>query len=77
MNAFSLDQIGSMSPEQPCGVDLEYDVAFTALQQAATGVREQQFGDALIPAIAPTGGTSKHWPSSCLDAASICESSLC
>ena len=42
-----------MSPEQPCGVDLEYDVAFTALQQAATGVREQQFGDALIPAVAP------------------------
>ncbi|NMM02376.1 type VI secretion system protein TssA [Paraburkholderia sp. RP-4-7] len=53
MNAFSIDQIGSMSPEQPCGVDLEYDVAFTALQQAATGVREQQFGDALIPAVAP------------------------
>jgi type VI secretion system protein ImpA len=53
MNAFSIDRIDSMSPEQPCGVDLEYDVAFTALQQAATGVREQQFGDALIPAVAP------------------------
>jgi type VI secretion system protein ImpA len=53
MNAFSFDQIGSMSPEQPCGVDLEYDVAFTALQQAATGTREQQFGEAVIPAVPP------------------------
>jgi type VI secretion system protein ImpA len=53
MNAFSIDQIDSMSPDQPCGVDLEYDVAFTALQQAATGAREQQFGDTLIPAVAP------------------------
>lgn len=42
-----------MSPEQPCGIDLEYDVAFMALQQAATGAREQQFGDALIAAVAP------------------------
>jgi type VI secretion system protein ImpA len=42
-----------MNPEQPCGSDLEYDAAFTALQQAAMGSREQQFGEALIPAIAP------------------------
>jgi type VI secretion-associated protein, ImpA family len=52
-NTLSLDQIDSLNPEQPCGIDLEYDAAFTALQQAATGAREQQFGDTLIPAVAP------------------------
>ncbi|HZZ06523.1 type VI secretion system protein TssA [Paraburkholderia sp.] len=53
MNTLSLDQIDSLNLDQPCGVDLEYDAAFTALQQAATGAREQQFGDAFIPAVAP------------------------
>ncbi|MFM0501048.1 type VI secretion system protein TssA [Paraburkholderia caffeinilytica] len=53
MNIVLTDQIWPISPEQPCGADLEYDTAFTALQQAATGRREQQFGDNLIPAVAP------------------------
>lgn len=39
----------------PCGEDLEYDADFMALQQAATGKREQQFGDTIIPAEPPTG----------------------
>jgi type VI secretion system protein ImpA len=37
----------------PCGLDLEYDADFHALAQASAGSPEQQFGDTLIPAIAP------------------------
>ncbi|MDH6592244.1 type VI secretion system protein ImpA [Variovorax sp. TBS-050B] len=37
----------------PCGEDLEYDPEFLALQQAATGKREQQFGATIIPAEPP------------------------
>lgn len=37
----------------PCGDDLEYDPDFMALQQAATGKREQQFGSTIIPAEPP------------------------
>lgn len=36
-----------------CGEDLEYDPDFMALQQAATGKREQQFGATIIPAEPP------------------------
>lgn len=49
-------QIGPICADQPCGVDLEYDAEFMALQQAASGRSEQQFGDAMIPAVAP------DWP---------------
>ncbi|MDR6539616.1 type VI secretion system protein TssA [Variovorax soli] len=37
----------------PCGDDLEYDPAFTALEAAAQGKPEQQFGDTVIPAVDP------------------------
>jgi type VI secretion system protein ImpA len=37
----------------PCGEDLEYDVEFLALAQAAQGKPEQQFGDTVIPAEEP------------------------
>ncbi|MEI2415194.1 type VI secretion system protein TssA [Orrella sp. JC864] len=37
----------------PCGQDLEYDAEFLALQQAALGKSEQQFGDTIIPAEPP------------------------
>lgn len=37
----------------PCGEDLEYDPDFMALQQAAVGKAEQQFGSTIIPAEAP------------------------
>ena len=37
----------------PCGDDLEYDPAFTALEAAAQGRPEQQFGDTVIPAVEP------------------------
>lgn len=56
INPFQTDQIRPIGFEQPCGADLEYDAEFIALQQAATGSREQQFGNTLIPAVAP------DWP---------------
>lgn len=37
----------------PCGPDLEYDSAFLALEEAARGKAEQQFGDTIIPAEDP------------------------
>lgn len=39
--------------DPPCGRDLEYDAAFLALDQAARGKPEQQFGDTVIPAEEP------------------------
>jgi type VI secretion system protein ImpA len=37
----------------PCGDDLEYDPAFLALEEAARGKAEQQFGDTVIAAQEP------------------------
>ncbi len=37
-----------ISPEQPCGEDLEYDLEFAALEQAAQPVAEQQFGETVV-----------------------------
>jgi len=45
-----------ISEASPCGDDLEYDPAFTALQAASQGKPEQQFGDTVIPAVEP------DWP---------------
>lgn len=42
-----------VSEASPCGDDLEYDPAFTALEAAAQGKAEQQFGDTVIPAVEP------------------------
>ncbi|RZL61415.1 MAG: type VI secretion system protein TssA [Variovorax sp.] len=42
-----------ISDASPCGDDLEYDAAFTALAAAAQGKPEQQFGDTVIPAVEP------------------------
>lgn len=42
-----------ISEASPCGDDLEYDSAFTALASAAQGKPEQQFGDTVIPAVEP------------------------
>ena len=41
------------SPEAPCGPDLQYDQDFLALEQAARGRDEQQYGDTVIPAEEP------------------------
>lgn len=42
-----------ISPDAPCGADLEYDAEFMALDQAAQGKPEQQFGETIIPAVEP------------------------
>jgi type VI secretion system protein ImpA len=41
------------SAEPPCGPDLTYDNDFQALETAARGKAEQQFGDTVIPAEPP------------------------
>lgn len=43
----------AISPETPCGEDLEYDPAYGALERAAQGKPEQQFGDTIVPAEEP------------------------
>ena len=45
--------LSPLAGDAPCGADLEYDPAFLALQEAATGKPEQQYGDTLIPAQEP------------------------
>ena len=45
--------LSPLSEQAPCGADLEYDPAFLALEEAARGKPEQQFGDTLIPAQEP------------------------
>jgi type VI secretion system protein ImpA len=42
-----------ISDEPPCGPDLTYDADFLALENAARGKNEQQFGDTVIPAEPP------------------------
>lgn len=42
-----------VSEEPPCGPDLTYDADFLALENAARGKNEQQFGDTVIPAEPP------------------------
>ncbi len=37
-----------LSEGEPCGPDLEYDATFLALEEAAKGKPEQQFGDTII-----------------------------
>jgi type VI secretion system protein ImpA len=48
--------LAPVSEDAPCGGDLEYDPAFTALEAAAQGKPEQQFGDTVIAAVEP------EWP---------------
>jgi len=38
-----------ISPEAPCGEDLEYDPAFIAVEQKAKGTPEKQIGDRIEP----------------------------
>ena len=40
-------------PEDPCGIDVEYDPAFAALDRAAQGKPEQQIGSTVVPASEP------------------------
>ncbi|MDP2370836.1 type VI secretion system protein TssA [Rhodoferax sp.] len=45
--------LAPVSDALPCGEDLEYDAAFSALEVAARFKSEQQFGDSVIPAVEP------------------------
>jgi type VI secretion system protein ImpA len=45
--------LAPVSEDAPCGPDLEYDAEFLALEDAARGKAEQQFGDTIIPAEDP------------------------
>jgi type VI secretion system protein ImpA len=50
MSHLPVDQLLSpLSDDAPCGDDLEYDPAFMALDEAARGKPEQQYGDTVIP----------------------------
>jgi type VI secretion system protein ImpA len=50
----SIDELlQEISPDAPCGDDLEYDPAFGALERAAERKPEQQFGETVIPAEEP------------------------
>ncbi|UQS88640.1 type VI secretion system protein TssA [Pseudomonas chlororaphis] len=43
----------TISPDSPCGGDLEYDAAFLELERAAQGQPERQMGDSVLPATPP------------------------
>ncbi|MBW7984911.1 type VI secretion system protein TssA [Enterobacillus tribolii] len=45
--------LSPIAADNPCGDNLEYDADFQALEKAATGKAEQQFGSTIIPAEAP------------------------
>ncbi|MEY4766043.1 MAG: hypothetical protein RI907_2716 [Pseudomonadota bacterium] len=45
--------LAPLSDDAPCGSDLEYDADFLALDEAAKGKAEQQFGDTIIPGEEP------------------------
>ncbi|HZN47099.1 MAG TPA: type VI secretion system protein TssA, partial [Ramlibacter sp.] len=45
--------LSPLAADAPCGADLEYDPAFLALQAAAAGKPEQQYGDTVIAAQDP------------------------
>lgn len=47
------DLLTEIAPDAACGPDLEYDADFLALEQAAKGKPEQQFGDTIVPAVDP------------------------
>ena len=57
MPGFDLESLLSpLADDAPCGADLEYDPAFLALQAAASGRPEQQYGETVIAAEGP------DWP---------------
>jgi type VI secretion system protein ImpA len=54
MSALPVEELLSpLGADAPCGDDLEYDPAFIALEEAARGKAEQQYGDTVIPAQEP------------------------
>src|SRR6187551_1871804 len=54
MSALDVESLlAPVSPEAPCGENLEYDADYTAMEQAAAGKPEQQFGKTVIPGEEP------------------------
>ena len=54
MSAFDVEALlAPVSAESPCGENLEYDPDYVAMELAAVGKPEQQFGDTVIPAEDP------------------------
>jgi type VI secretion system protein ImpA len=49
-----------ISPDSPCGENLEYDNAFVLLEQSTRGKPEQQFGNTIIPAEEPDWATVRR-----------------
>jgi type VI secretion system protein ImpA len=47
------DLLQDISPEEPCGPNLEYDPSFLELEQAILGKPEVQYGDVITPAVPP------------------------
>lgn len=47
------DLLQEISPEEPCGPNLEYDPLFLELEQAILGKPEVQYGDVITPAVPP------------------------
>lgn len=47
------DLLQGISPEEPCGPNLEYDPAFLELEQAILGKPEVQYGDVITAAVPP------------------------
>lgn len=45
--------LAPVSPEDPCGADLEYDPAFGEIDRLAQGKPEQQIGNTIVPAEEP------------------------
>ena len=52
--------LASVSPEEPCGEDLQYDADFIALESAMQGKPEQQYGETIIPAEGPEWKEAKE-----------------
>lgn len=54
MSAIDIESLlQELSPDEPCGADLEYDPVFGEMERAAQIKPEQQFGDTIIPAEEP------------------------
>jgi type VI secretion system protein ImpA len=54
MNTSDIEKLlEPLSPESPCGPDLEYDAAFGEMERAARGKSEQQFGSTIVSSEPP------------------------
>jgi hypothetical protein len=64
MSVIDVDKLlAPISPEMPSGENLEYDADYAAMEKAAAGTPEQQFGTTVIPGKSRTGEKSaaRRW----------------